>query len=542
MNDIVYITGHKNPDTDSICSAIAYANLKNLMNINAVPVRIGKINRETEFILNYFGFSEPEYLDNVKTQVSDIAMDEIDAVYPDVSIKDAWQMLMDKQLAVLPVQNEDGTLIGIVSVSDIAYSYMNMPASNVLSVSKTPIANVIRTLDAKVIYNSGKSFDGTGKAIIAAMTPGGLVEYIEKGDIVFVGDIRANQRKAIDSGASCVIVTCGSTICEEVIEFAKANECTLLVTGYDTFTSARLLYQSIPVQHTMTTDLIYFNDDEFIDDVKERMLQTKHRNFPVVDSAHRFKGFIANRHLLKQQKKKVILVDHSEMAQSINGIEQAEILEIVDHHRIGDVQTGSPIYYHNEPTGSTATIISNLYSRIGFTPSKEIAGLLCAAIISDTIKFKSPTSTNLDKVTAERLAMIADIDIESFSTKMFDAGTTLKGLSTEEIVQGDFKEYVVGKYKIGVGQVYTTDFNSLSSIKDSILEYLNKLLANKGYAILMILFTDIIEEKTKVLFVESQKGLVSKTFSNIDDKNSFSMNGVVSRKKQIVPALITSLG
>ncbi len=542
MKETVYITGHKNPDTDSICSAIAYADLKQHHNVNAVPVRIGKINRETEFVLNYFGFSEPEYLTTVKTQVSDIEMDVIEPVSPYISIKDAWQILIENNLAVLPVENAEKIMIGIVSVSDIAYSYMNMTASNVLSASHTPIENVIKTLDAVLVLSSKKAFEGSGKAIIGAMTPGGMVEYIENGDIVFVGDIKQNQMKAIAAGASCVIVTCGSQIDEDVIELAKTHECTLLTTSYDTFTSARLLYQSIPVEFTMTSkNLVYFNNDEFIDDVKERMLQTRFRNFPVVDEHHHFKGFISNHHMLKQQKKKVILVDHSEKSQSVQGIEQAEILEIIDHHRIGDIQTGSPIYYRNEPTGSTATIIANLFSFQGITPSASIAGILCAAILSDTIRFKSPTSTKLDRITAEKLANIAGIDIDTFSMQMFDAGTTLHGLTIDEIIQSDFKEYVIGKTKIGIGQVYTTDFSSIEKLQESILGYLDELAEKKSYNILLILFTDIIEEKTEVLFTESQKGLVSKAFSPLDDENSFSMDGVVSRKKQIVPSLISAL-
>jgi len=542
MSEIVYITGHKNPDTDSICSAIAYADLKRQMNINAVPVRIGKINRETEYVLKYFGLNAPDYLATVKTQVSDIKMDVIKPVAPNISLKEAWEILKENHLAVLPVENKTESLIGIVSVSDIANAYMNMPASNVLSVSNTPIENVVKTLDADLICDCTKSFNGSGKAIIAAMSPGGMVEYIEKGDIVFVGDIKENQLKAIASGASCIIVTCGSCIDEEIVDFAKQNNCTMLVTKYDTFTSARLLYQSIPVEYTMTAceNLIYFNTDDFIDDVKEKMLETRYRNFPVVNSMNHFKGFISKHHLLNQQKKKVILVDHSEKSQSVDGIEQAQILEIIDHHRIGDIQTGSPIYYRNEPMGSTATIISNLFLQYGLKLSPEIAGILCAAILSDTIKFKSPTSTETDRITAKKLACIAKINIEEFSTKMFEAGTTLNGLSIEEIILGDFKEYVIGKNKIGIGQINTTDFESLNKLRKPILDYLYDLSKKDGYNILFVLFTDIIKEKTEIIFVESQKGLVGKAFYPLHDENSFHMDGVVSRKKQIVPALISA--
>jgi manganese-dependent inorganic pyrophosphatase len=540
--EIIYITGHKNPDTDSICSAIAYADLKRNLKEEAISVRIGKINRETQFVLEYFEFETPEYLATVKTQISDLNMDLINPVSPNISIREAWQILKKNNLDVLPVKNSEEVLIGIVSVSDIANAYMNMPGSNVLSTSFTPVENVIETLEAELIYNSGISLKNSGKAVIAAMTPEGMGEFIEKGDIVFVGDIKANQMKAIDAGASYIIVTCRSKIGEDVIEFAKAHQCTILVTKYDTFSAARLLYQSIPIEFTMTSQhLVSFNIDDFVDNVKEKMLQTRFRRYPVVDSDHHFKGFISRYHLLNQRRKKVILIDHSEKSQSVNGIEQAEILEIVDHHRIGDIQTMSPIYYRNEPTGSTATIIANLYSEHSIKLSAKIAGILCAAILSDTIKFKSPTCTQVDRITAEWLSQLAGIDIETFSAKMFEAGSSLKNLTTEEIVQNDFKEYVVGRHKIGIGQVNTTDFGSLRKLRNPILNYLNGLSTEKGYSILLLLITDIIDEETEVLFVEDHKGLVAKAFSPLKDENSFSMSGVVSRKKQIVPRLIAGL-
>lgn len=539
----VYITGHKNPDTDSICSAIAYADFKRMLHIDAIPVRTGKINRETKFVLNYFGLDAPEYLATVKTQVSDLNMDRIEPVLPDTSIQQAWKKLKASNLEVLPIEDDRQILQGIVSVSDIANEYMNMPDNNALSDSSTPVGNLIRTLDAEPICVFGKSLDDSGKVIIAAMTPDGMDEFIEKGDIVFTGNIKVNQIKAIEAGASCVIVTCGSRVSEDVVRLAEAHQCTLLITKHDTFTGARLIYQSIPVGFTMTSEnLVLFHIDDFIDDVREKLLQTRFRSYPVVDENRHFKGFISRYHLLNPRKKKLILVDHSEKAQSVNGIEQAEILEIIDHHRIGDIQTGSPIFYRNEPTGSTATIIANLYSEQGVKPSPQIAGILCAAILSDTIHFKSPTSTHADLITAERLEKLAGIDMEDFSAKMFEAGSSLKNLTTEEMIQNDFKEYQIGKHKIGIGQVNTTDLSSLKKLRQLILTYLNDLAAREHFGILLILFTDILEEETEVLFVESQKGLVARAFSPLQDENSFLMSGVVSRKKQIVPRLVLALG
>lgn len=538
----VYVIGHKNPDSDSICSAIAYAELKKALGMDAVPARVGKINRETEFILKFFGVEPPMYLSTVKTQVSDLDMDKIEPVLPSTSIRDAWLKLKENNKEVLPVESSDRILAGIVSVSDIASAYINMTNRSELSESGTPVANVMSTLNAELIYASHETLEGSGKVVVAAMSSDGLDDYIEYKDIVFTGNIKSNQQKAIESGASCVITTCGTVISDEIIALAKEHGCTLLSTKYDTFSAARLIYQSIPVSYTMTSNnLMFFHCDDFLDDAKEKMLSTRYRSYPVVDHDGCFLGFISRYHLLNAHKKKIILVDHSETSQSVSGIEQAEVMEIVDHHRIGGIQTGSPIYYRNEATGSTATIVASLYAEHGITPSPEIAGILCAAIISDTIEFKSPTSTNADLIAAQRLSEISGIEINSFSSKMFDAGLSIKNLATEEIVLSDFKEYNIGKYKVGIGQVYTAELRSLSKMRGQILSFLESLSKKDQYNIVLVLFTDIIEEETETLFVETQKGLVAKAFSPLLDESSFHLNGVVSRKKQIVPRLVSAL-
>lgn len=538
----VYITGHKNPDTDSICSTIAYAALKNSLGENAVPARIGKVNRETQFVLDYFGFKAPEYLATVKTQVSDLNMDIIDPVLPEVSLKEAFERLKEKNFEVLPVEDENHVLCGIVSISDIANAYMNMPGKDMLTSCRTPVENVIKVLDAQLIYKGSDCLCGSGRVLIAAVSAESMDVFFKKGDIVLTGNSEEKQLKVIEEGASCVIITCGSEFSDKAVVSAKKHGCTLIITPYDTFTTARLIYQSIPVKFTMTSkNLSYFKLDDFADSVREKMLQTRFRSYPVVDEQMHFKGFISRYHLLNVHRKKIILVDHSEKTQSVNGIDQAEILEIIDHHRIGGIITSSPIYYRNEPTGSTATIVANLYSEQGKKPSSQIAGILCAAIISDTILFKSPTSTHADKITAERLAKLAGINIEEFAVKMFDAGCAFKNMTTEEMIKNDFKDFTIGKYKVGIGQINTTDFRSIKKLRGSILKSLNTLLENEKYNILMIIFTDIIDEATEVVFVESQKGLVARAFSPLQDENSFLMSGVVSRKKQIVPKLVETL-
>jgi manganese-dependent inorganic pyrophosphatase len=542
LDNKVFILGHQNPDTDSICSAIAYASLKQQLNIEAVPVRTGRINRETAFVLDYFGVEPPEYISTAKTQVSNLRMDESETVSSEISLKDAWQKLKSNNLKVLAVENGDHKLCGLVSVSDIANAYMDMPENNILSLSHTPLENVVGTLNARLLSGTAKGFFGSGKGIIAAMTPDGMDVYMEKGDIVFVGNRIDNQLKAIKTGAFCVVVTCGSEVDEEIINAAQKRDCILLITEYDTFTAARLLYQSIPVRFIMTTENIAcFKQDDYIDTVKEKMLQTRYRYYPVVDSIGNFKGFISRYHLISQNRKQIILVDHSERSQSINGIEQAEILEIIDHHRVGDIQTGSPIYYRNEPVGSTATIVANLFFEHGIKPSEKIAGILCAAILSDTVGFKSPTSTEKDSVTAKRLADICKLNMDDFTVKMFQNGFSLKNMSPSEIIHNDFKEYTIGSNKIGIGQVNTADLLSVKKFRAPVLKQMNELITKEGYSTVLLLITDIMNEETEVLFVETQKGLIAKAFNPLNDENSFTMKGVVSRKKQVVPVLTNIL-
>ncbi|HBF38103.1 MAG TPA: putative manganese-dependent inorganic diphosphatase [Firmicutes bacterium] len=542
MTEKVFIIGHQNPDTDSICSAIAYANLKQQMNVDAIPVRIGRINQETAFVLDYFGINPPEYLATVKTQVSNLKMDTIEPISSKISLKEAWEIIKANNIEVLPVENNEHQLVGVVSISDIANAYMNMPENNSLSVSHTPLENVARTLNANILYGMDRVFSNSGKTIIAAMTPEEMGSYMETGDIVFVGNRRENQLKAIEAGAFCIIVTCGSEVEKEIANKAHKKGCILLVTEYDTFTAARLLYQSIPVGFIMTSkNLVAFQQDDYIDTVKEQMLQTRYRSYPVVDNNGRFKGFISRYHLIKQNRNKVILVDHSESSQTINGIEQAEILEIIDHHRIGDIQTGRPIYYRNQPVGSTATIVANLFFENGIQPSEKIAGILCAAILSDTVAFKSSTSTDTDINTAKKLAEMSHIDIDKFAKKMFQAGSSLKNMSSDEILQNDFKEYLISKNKVGVGQINTEDLSSVKKIRSSILESMKALLVKEGYSMILLLITDILNEETEILFVETHQGMIAKAFNPLKDENSFVMKGVVSRKNQIIPELTNIL-
>lgn len=542
MNDRIYITGHRNPDTDSICASIAYAELKKKLGIPAEPFRVGKISRETEFVLQYFHVEPPELLHSVRTQVSDLNIDEVSPVSRDISIRTAWSIMQKNNVRVLPVTGEDGRLLGLVTLSDITDSYINALSSNAMTAGNTPLQNIIDTLNARLISGCEEEFRSTGKVVVASMEPDSMEPLVERGDIVLVGDRKDVQLKVMEIGADCLILTCHSQIGPEVLEQAQRNRCIVMETGYDTFTAARLINQSIPVGLIMTSkDMIGFQIGDYVDSIRDRMLNTRYRCYPVVDDDGCYKGFISRYHLISQNRKKVILLDHNEKSQTVDGIEQAEILEIVDHHRLGDIQTGYPVYVRNEVVGSTSTLIASMYFENGIKPAREMAGILCAAILSDTMKFKSPTSTYTDSAMAAKLAKIAGIDTDAFAAQMFRAASALDGMSPQEILLSDFKEYLINKVKIAIGQVSTYDSKDLQSRKGDLLECMNGCLLKHGYGLLVLMITDIESEGSYLLSVGDTGGILRKAFGVDPEENMMYLKGVVSRKKQVVPRLTNAM-
>jgi len=538
MDPIVYVTGHKNPDTDSICAAIAYSELKRKLGVQAVPCRLGEINRETAFVLNHFGVKAPEFLATVKTQVSDLDMDPANAVSPGISVKSAWRIMRQHNVKSLPVVDDHQRLLGILTVSDITTKYMDAIDNNPIAASRTPLANLVETLSAQLVWGSPKDFNPVGKIVIAATHADEMQPFMEPGDIVIAGNRIDNQMKAISGGANCLILTCGTAVESEVLQAAEERRCVVMTTQADTFTTARLINQSIPINHVMSTgNLISFNVDDYVDDIKDKMLKTRYRSYPVVDDNNVIKGFISRYHLISYRNKKVILLDHNEKSQTVHGIEEAEILEIIDHHRLGDIQTANPIYFKNEPVGSTSTMIGNLYFEAGIRPTKSIAGILCAAIISDTIKFKSPTSTYTDKLTAERLADIAGINIDEFAMAMFKAGSTLVGKTPQEILCQDIKEFQFSRHKIAIAQVYTMGDSGLEDVREELVEYMEMYCRQGGYNLLMLLVTDILSQGSEVLFTGEDRDLVGKAFRMETEEGRVHLDGIVSRKKQVVPVI-----
>lgn len=545
MKENIYILGHKNPDSDSICAALAYADYKNGNgDVNAIPVRLGDLNRETKFILDYFGVDAPELMETVRLSVEDLNFDKTAPVSPEVSLRMALNLMKKNNLNNLPVIDENEKLIGVVTVSDIIQSYIDVWDNAILGKSQTSIDNIIDTLSASPILIADDIRPLTGKLVVLAMEPDNIREYIEENDIAICGDRKDSQEIAINSNISLLIVTGNGKLDEDIINIARDKNITIISTPHDTFTTSRLITQSIPIGHVMTRDnLVLFALDDLVDDVKVQMSQTRYRSYPVIDDNNNDKvvGLISRYHLISSMKKKVILVDHNERSQSIDGLEEAEILEIIDHHRVADVFTGNPIYFRNEPVGSTSTIIASILFENGRRPSKKIAGILAAAIISDTLLFKSPTSTSIDKMILERLARIADLDVEKFAMEMFKAGTSLVGRTPQELLSQDFKAFTIDEEKIGIAQVYTMDPESLNNMKGNLISLMEDRAKEQDYSIFILMLTDIFNEASEMVVIGHNAEYVAKAFGKVLENNSFYAPGVLSRKKQVVPPITNML-
>ncbi|MBU3091503.1 putative manganese-dependent inorganic diphosphatase [Clostridium sp. CM028] len=543
MKNIIYITGHRNPDTDSICSAIAYAEFKNKMGkIPAIPIRLGEVNSETEFILNYFNVDQPELITTVKTQISDLDIDVVAPISPDISLKMAWSIMKKNGTKTLPVIDEHDQLAGVASVSNLAASYLDVWDNTILAKSNTTLDNILDTLSAKCVCKPKDAFEITGKIIVAAMHPESTKSVIEADDVAICGDREDTQLLIINCNASLLIITGNHSPTDEVIELAKTNNCTIIVTPFDTFTASRLITQSIPIDYVMSKkNIVSFNTEDFIDEIKHIMIETRYRSYPVTDENNKVIGSISRYHLISENRKKIILVDHNEKAQSVLGIEDAEILEIIDHHRIADVQTGMPIYFRNEPVGSTSTIVASIFFDNGIRPSKSTAGLLCAAIISDTLLLKSPTSTLVDELILNKLAQIANLNVEEFAKKMFKAGTSLEGKTAQEIFYQDFKTFTLNTFKIGVSQVGTMYIEGFDPLKDSMIDLMNKKAKEGGYDLILLMLTDILNGGSVLIATGEHKDIISKAFDVTLTDSGVYIPGIVSRKKQVIPPITAAL-
>ena len=539
----IFVIGHKNPDTDSICSAIAYADIKNRTSqkVKYVAKRAGQINEETEYVLNRFGMQPPGYLSNIGTQVKDMDIRMSPEADKSMSLKNAWDLMMEKSIVSLLIRDREGQLEGLITIGDIAKTYMDTTDSYLLSRAKTQYKRIAETIGGTVIEGNEHGYFVNGKVMVGTANPEMLKAYVEEDDLIIMGDREEDHLQAIAQNVSCIIVGMGIEVTEKVIKLAHEREIIIIRSPYDTFTIARLINQSIPVKYIMKTDnLVTFSTEDFTDDIQNEMIKHRHRAFPVINKKGKCIGTISRRNFLDMHKKKVALVDHNEKDQAVDNIEKAEIMEIIDHHKLGSLETMTPISFRNQPVGCTATILYEMYGEQKLEISPIIAGLLCAAIISDTLMFRSPTCTLSDKMAAGALALIAGIDIEKFAREMFKAGSNLKDKSPEEIFYQDYKKFIAeGDINFGVGQISSMDTDELAVIKERLVPFMVSECGRHGVTRVYFMLTNIIEESTELLYYGDGSEEMAKIAFHMDPVDgAFDLKGVVSRKKQLIPALM----
>lgn len=544
MDNPVYVFGHRNPDTDSICSAICYARLKTLLTGKEhIAKRAGHLNEETQYVLSKNEVSIPEYIKDVRPQVRDVDIHIIEGVNEDISMKAAYHYMKENNTVTLPILS-NGELEGLITLGDISKSYFDVYDSNILSVAHTSMQNIVDTLDATVITGDIGQIVDKGKVVIATANPDMMEQYIEEGDIIILGNRYDAQLCAVEMNARCIVICEGVNVSKTIIKVAQENNCMIITTEYDTYTVARLINQSLPIRFYMTPKekMIKFKITDYIEDIEDTMAKRRFRDFPILGENGKYIGMISRRNLLKHGKKKLILVDHNEKSQAVFGVETAEILEIIDHHRLGSIQTMTPVFFRNQPLGCTSTIIGLMYEENGLIPEKKIAALLCSAIISDTLILKSPTCTQVDIDICKKMAQIADIDIESYGRDMFKAGSNLIGRTSEELFARDFKKFSVNDIVIGVGQVNCMTKEETDMVRQPMIDYLSGDISKMGLDMAFFMITNVLTESSEVIcFGNNSTQIITNSFSTVSDGNVVSLKGVVSRKKQLLPAIMEEL-
>ena len=540
----VVVIGHRNPDTDSICSAIAYAELKNkTSDLVCEPRRAGKMNQETEFVLKKFGVKPPRMCTDVNPKIRDVDYREMPGIPGSTSLRKAWEIMRDKQIDTLPVTSPDNELEGVITVKDIATANMDVFDTGILAKSRTTYRNILETLGGTVVVGREDDVCTTGHIRIGTATPEMLENTVEKGDIVILTNRYESQLCAIEKEASLLILCNNAKVGRTIQRIAEETGVAIMTTPVDTYAAGKLISQCAPISYYMTrSDIMKFTLVTPVADVTRVMAKVRHRYFPILDEDGKYCGMISRRNIINLQKRRIILVDHNEATQAVEGFDQAEILEIIDHHRIGSLETSGPVYFRNQPVGCTATIITQMYDENGMEIPPQIAGLLLAAILSDTLVFRSPTCTPLDEALAKRLAKIAGVDIDEFASEMFEAGEKLDGKTAEEVFLQDFKVFMCGDIRFGVAQgSYMTRKNLLAA--EALLQpYLEEARNKQNVEDIYMLLTDVPKEESVVI---SDGRYASEVLSDgfetqPAEDGSFTLPGVVSRKKQFIPALMTA--
>ena len=540
----VVVIGHRNPDTDSICSAIAYAELKNkTSSLVCEARRAGRMNQETEFVLKRFGVAPPQMCTDVNPKIRDVDYREMPGIPGSTSLRKAWEIMRDQKIDTLPITSADNELEGIITVKDIATANMDVFDTGVLATSRTTYKNILETLGGTMVVGNENAVCTTGHIKIGTATPEMLENNVEKGDIVILTNRYESQLCAIEKEASLLIICNGAKVGRTIQRIAEETGVAIMTAPCDTYAAGKLMSQCAPISYYMTRDdIMKFTLVTPVADVTRVMAKVRHRYFPILDEDGKYCGMVSRRNIIALRKRRIILVDHNEATQAVEGFDQAEILEIIDHHRIGSLETSGPVYFRNQPVGCTATIITQMYDENGVEIPQKTAGLLLAAILSDTLVFRSPTCTPLDEATAKRLAKIAGVEINTFANEMFEAGEKLDGKTAEEVFLQDFKVFMCGDIRFGVAQGSYMTRKNLTAAEALLKPYLEEARNKQNVEDIYMLLTDVPKEESVVISSGryAAEVLADGFETQPADDGSFTLPGVVSRKKQFIPALMTA--
>ncbi len=531
--DPIYVTGHRNPDTDSIVAAMAYTALRNAVGDREYEAAcLGHVSDETNLVLTRFGFDPPKRITSMYTQVRDLDFDTPPFLSAGVTVGRAWKLLQEqKNIPAVPVVNEDGTLYGMLSRENVA-SY-NMEQAIAGTLEQVPLFNVLSVLEGKLLNAAGENIDMlSGEVTIALPQSRDNLLFNRKDSIVLCGHQPDMIRRALEMNVNCLVL-CQAEL-DEDLRSMPTTTC-IISTPYDAYRVARLIFQSVPAGRIcQRSDLVCFHLEDRVDEVREQVLKFREHCYPILDEEEKVVGVLTRYHLLRPRRKRVVLVDHNEAAQSVPGLEEAEILEIIDHHRLADIQTTNPIYVRNEPVGSTNTIIASMFQDKGLMPSANMAGMMAAAIISDTVMFKSPTCTPQDIRTAERMARIANISLEELGQEIFSASS--ENRSIDDLLFADYKEFHIAGHDLAVTQITCVDSPKMLERKDEFLELMKANMQKKNLTMMILMLTDVLKEGTQIVYLGDDE-TIHQAFGVTPKDNTLFLPGVMSRKKQVIPML-----
>ena len=530
--DTIYVTGHRNPDTDSIVAAMAYAALRNALGDREyVAACLGRVSDETQSVLDRFGFEPPVRIHSMFTQIRDLEFDKPPVFSTAVTMDRAWAVLDSQKAQAIPVANDDGTLNGMLSRDDVA-NY-NMSLVNASRLNAVPLFNVLSVLEGKVLNEAGETTDEiSGEVTIALPQCRENLLFQSQNSVVLCGHQPDMIRRALEMNVNCLVL-CQAELSDELRNL-PTKTC-IISTPFDAYRAARLIFQSTPIGRVCNNrDLICFHLEDKVDDVREAMLKHRYSCYPVLDETEKVVGILSRYHLLRPRRKRVVLVDHNEISQSVPGLDEAEILEIIDHHRLADIQTNGPIYVRNEPVGSTNTIIASMFQDRGLMPSEKMAGMMAAAILSDTVMFKSPTCTERDIRTAERMARIANISLDELGKYIFSA--SMESKTAQDLLHSDYKEFHIAGHNLAVAQITCVDSPKMLERKDEFLTLMQDVAKKKDFSMVILMLTDVLKEGTQLIYL-GDDDIIRQGFNVQPKDNTVFLPGIMSRKKQIIPML-----